>query len=122
MIHRKLAGLIEEDPDILGSCGHLGARMIGQHKRNAHADQDSAGSDDHQELDETEAPHSPAAREMARARPERVYCFASACGSGKSSSEATLLAGVSSSTFTSLALSSTRMRQVGWPATRLVSL
>jgi len=32
----------EEDPDVLGSGGHLGARMIGQHKRNAHADQDSA--------------------------------------------------------------------------------
>ena len=131
LIHRELASLVEEGPEVLGPGSYLGALMIRQKKRNAHAKENSAGGDDDQELDEAETSGSLAGHgtvsphdrcEMARASPATVYCFASACGSGKSSSEATLLAGVSSSTFTSLTLSSTRMRQVGWPATRLVSL
>jgi hypothetical protein len=60
LIHRKLAGLIEEDPDMLGAGGHPGARMIRQEERNTHADENSADGDDHQELDEAESSGSSA--------------------------------------------------------------
>jgi hypothetical protein len=50
LIHGDLACQVEEAPDLLGSRGDLGAVIVAEDHRNAHADQDPADGNDHQEL------------------------------------------------------------------------
>lgn len=51
LIDGNLAREVEEGPDLLGSRGDLGAVIVTENHRNAHADHDPANGNDHQQLD-----------------------------------------------------------------------